>query len=44
MASATAITENRNKAKHKKAGKKRKNAARKLGTTPSQAKLFGDKA
>lgn len=42
MASATAITQKRNKAKQKKGGRKRKNTLEKLGTTPSQKKLFGD--
>jgi hypothetical protein len=42
MASATAVTQNRTKAKQKKMGKKRKAVNAKNGTTPSQKKLFGD--
>ena len=42
MASSSAVTQNRTKAKQKKMGKKRKNANAKNGTTPTQKKLFGD--
>jgi hypothetical protein len=42
MASQTAVTQNRHKAKQRKAGRKRKNALAKNGTTKSQKKMFGD--
>ena len=42
MASATKITEFKAKMKHKKAGHKRKLKTARRGTTPTQAKLFGD--
>lgn len=42
MASATKITGIRNKAKHRKAGRARKNKLAKQGTTKSQKKMFGD--
>jgi hypothetical protein len=42
MASSTKITQKRAKAKARKAGHKRKVKLARKGTTPSQAKLFGD--
>lgn len=42
MASATQMTQNKNKAKQRKAGRKRKNKLAKNGTTKTQKKMFGD--
>jgi hypothetical protein len=42
MASATQVTQNRHKAKQRKAGRQRKNKLAKHGTTKTQKKMFGD--
>jgi hypothetical protein len=43
MASKTAVTEHRRKRKNHSKGKARKRIQRRDGSTPSKAKLFGDK-